>query len=100
MWLGSICSVDVECSRTRTANVAVPPVLTLHSWVRNQPRALLISLVRHSISSSRLPQTDFNRLDNSEGTWTDGRSIRHETSLNFLASRLSAAAWFPCAATA
>src|SRR5678815_2875520 len=50
---------------------------------------LLTSFVRTSTSSSRAPHTDLSSRDAGVGMCTDGRSMRHDTSLNVRASRWS-----------
>jgi hypothetical protein len=65
-------------------------------------RVLLMCFVRVATRTSRLRHSDFSSRDSADGTCTDGRSSRHDTSLRTRASRWSVSRLtsFDCASSA
>jgi hypothetical protein len=70
-------------------NVETWPLRGRRASARNQPRTVFTSLVRAPTSASRIPHIVLRSRAARLGTCTDGRSMRHDTSLRIRASRRS-----------
>jgi len=75
--------------RTRAGKLSALPDRIDRTPPRIHPRTVLINLVRDCTSASRIPHIVLRSRDSVDATCTDGRSIRHDTSLSLRASRLS-----------
>ena len=86
---GSPSGIARAMRRTRSGKVVGVPDRVLSRWLRIQPRTVLMSCVLDVTSASRAVHADFQVRDTSLGMWTDGKSMRVETSLRIRASRRS-----------
>ena len=79
MYVGS--AISEASASTRAGNVESSPLLGRRPSARNHPRTVFTSFVRAPTRASRVPHIVFRSRDARLGTCTDGRSIRHDTSL-------------------